>query len=261
MNAFATRRIAAGFLTATTAQLLLAACSPRLALADSRVYRQTLRSTVWVVVRDGAETSVGTGVLVDRERKLVLTNGHVVGKVREATIVFPKFEQEELIAEREYYVKHLKTLGIAGRVMASESRCDLALIELASVPEEAPAIEIAERGVGPGDVVHSIGNPTVSGGLWTYTQGLVRNCYRKKFQTQGGHHDMRVLETQSPINPGDSGGPVVNDNGQLVGLTHSLDREARLMSFSIDVREVRAFLAADRTPVDASPLLAGASGK
>src|SRR5262249_52591585 len=53
----------------------------------------------------------------------------------------------------------------------------------------------------------------------------------------------KMLETQSPINPGDSGGPVVNDNLELVGVVSSLDPRSRLVSLCIDVEEVRAFLA------------------
>ena len=120
-----------------------------------------------------------------------------------------------------------------------DKKRDLAIVELNTIPEDTPAIEIAETSIGPGEMVHSIGNPTAGGVLWTYTSGAVRSVYRKQFHTQAGEHEMRVVETQSPINPGDSGGPVVNTEGKLVAISQSLDPNARLMSYCVDVTEAK----------------------
>src|SRR6185437_1727576 len=54
----------------------------------------------------------------------------------------------------------------------------------------------------------------------------------------------KVVETQGPINRGDSGGPLVNDQGDLVGVVSSFQPQDRLVSWNIEVNEVRAFLAA-----------------
>ena len=56
-----------------------------------------------------------------------------------------------------------------------------------------------------------------------------------------------VMETQSPVNHGDSGGPVVNDEGALVavvssGMEKQGDNTVHLMSWCIDVREVKEFM-------------------
>lgn len=239
---------------------LLIGGSPLQVKADSPIYTQAIHSTVWIVARDGEAYSTGSGVLVDRERKIVLTSSHVLSGAKVATIVFPQFNEGEVIAERDYYVDNLPKLGIEGRVIGIDRTRDLALIELKSVPENATEITIARKSQGPGDMVHSIGNPSSSGGLWAYTQGTVRSLYRKKFKTEAGLHDMKILETQSPINPGDSGGPVVNNDGQLVAITHSLDREARLMSYCVDIREVRTFLTANEKSSMSEPMLAGGKG-
>lgn len=243
-------------LSITFCSYLLLGGSPLQVRAESPVYTTALKSTVWIVARDGEGFSTGSGVLVDRERKLVLTSSHVLAGAKIAQIVFPQFDDGEVIAERDYYVDNLSRLGVEGKVMGIDERRDLAIVEIASVPEGAKEISIAPKSQGPGDMVHSIGNPSASGGLWAYTQGTVRSLYRKKFKTEHGAHDMRILETQSPINPGDSGGPVVNNDGQLVAITHSLDREARLMSYSVDIREVRTFLAENAKPSSTGPLLA-----
>src|SRR5205085_2359511 len=57
-----------------------------------------------------------------------------------------------------------------------------------------------------------------------------------------------VLETTSPINSGDSGGPVVNKSGELVAISQSLSPSARLVTYSVDISEVRAFLSGPWKP-------------
>src|SRR5207249_11462107 len=99
---------------------------------------------------------------------------------------------------------------------------------------------------GPGQRVHSIGNPGSSDGLWLYTSGTVRQVYHKKWQSRGSQRiysfEAEVVETQSPTNPGDSGGPLVNDQGDLVAVTQGTASGAQLLSLFIDLSEVRTFL-------------------
>jgi S1-C subfamily serine protease len=55
-----------------------------------------------------------------------------------------------------------------------------------------------------------------------------------------------ILETDVPTNPGDSGGPVLNDRGQLVGVISHYAARQRQVSGNIDLEEVRNFVAQDR---------------
>ena len=70
--------------------------------ADSTVYQTALKSTVWVLAKTGGETSSGTGVLVDSEKKLVITNFHVVGEARAAVIFFPDFKNDKADNTRKH---------------------------------------------------------------------------------------------------------------------------------------------------------------
>jgi S1-C subfamily serine protease len=106
---------------------------------------------------------------------------------------------------------------------------------------------LARASIGPGQRVHSVGNPGRSGGLWLYTSGMVRQVYRKEWSVRSGDRKFdfraRVVETSSPTNAGDSGGPLVNDRGELVAITQGGAADAQLLSFFIDVSEVKTFLA------------------
>lgn len=215
------------------------------ARADATIYQQTLQSTTWVVAKTELGLSRGSGVLIDTERRLVLTNYHVTLDAREALVFFPYRKDGKTVAERDFYVRNAKKLGIKGKVIAVDRKKDLALIVLKSVEEGTPAIKLAAESPSPGEVVHSLGNPGASGALWAYASGNVRAVYRKKFKTGVGEHEFRVVETDAAINSGDSGGPVVNASGELVAVSQSISVKARLLSFSVDVTEVREFLESD----------------
>src|SRR4051812_31594850 len=143
--------------------------------AGAKVYQEALKSVVWIHSPRGKDRSVsGTGSLVDRKLKLVLTNYHVVGDANTAVVMFPAHKGDRVIAEREYYLSRLKTEGIRAKVVARDKKADLALIQLESVPEGAAALPPAKESPTPGQTVHSLGNPGGSGALWVYTPGKVR---------------------------------------------------------------------------------------
>jgi S1-C subfamily serine protease len=128
------------------------------------VYQRVLRSTVWIRAYQGqGKVSTGSGSLVDGKRLLVLTNYHVVGDVREVTLLFAAYRDGKLIAERDFYLENLRRLGLRGKVVARDQKHDLALVQLGSVPNSARALALAAESVSPGQTVHSIGNPGGSG--------------------------------------------------------------------------------------------------
>lgn len=239
-------------LAAALAPALMAAPAQGQAGADGeRIYQQLLKSTVWVI----AGTNTGTGSLVDAERKLIVTNHHVVGDLRTVEILFPRYDSSgRVIAERADYLRRGRR--VRGVVLLRDGRRDLAVIQLTEVPVGTPALRLAAESPRPGAQVHSIGNPSVSGALWVYTSGSVRQVYRRTFRLKDGREiDARVVETQSPINSGDSGGPVVNDKGELVAVVQSYEgADARLVSTFIDVSEIRTVIgAAVRSPAPPVP--------
>jgi S1-C subfamily serine protease len=216
--------------------------------------RQALPATVMVLREHGERIVTGSGVLVDRQRKWVLTNYHVTGDDKSVVVLFPNYDAGgNVIAERDAYfmkVGDLIRLGrlVKGHVMARDLRRDLALLELEQVPEDARAIRLAVASPRPGQRVHSVGSPGASDALWLYTQGTVRMVYSRKYVVDGEFEvHARVVEAQSLVNPGDSGGPVVNDRGELVAVVESArvahhGGDVHLLSIFIDVSEVKTFL-------------------
>lgn len=245
------------WITAAVFTLLLGGGLVSPSRADSTVYEKTLKSTAWVLAKTGGETSSGTGVLVDADKKLLITNFHVVGDARAAVIFFADLTDGKPKVERSHYLTNVKKLGIRGRVIAVDRKRDLALIELDKLPSGVTAIPLSADGIGPGEDVQSIGNPGSTDALWVYTSGTVRSVYQKQFRTGAGEHDFKVVETQSPINSGDSGGPVVNNQGELVAISQAIAPKARLVSYSVDISEVKDFLGGPwkLAPIPADELL------
>jgi hypothetical protein len=217
--------------------------------SGEKVYDRTLHSAVWILIPvGGSKARTGTGAIIDTNRRLVITNYHVVRDDEHVLVHFPIFVNGKLVAERQAYTPNK---SVPAKVIAREPRRDLAVIQLQGpLPPDAKAVKLAKDSPKPGQRVHSVGNPGASGALWVYTEGSVRQVYTQKFLARSKDGDAafevdaRIVETQSPVNSGDSGGPVVNDKGELVALVHGHleDNQARAVSKFIDVTEIRDLL-------------------
>lgn len=210
------------------------------------VYKKVIHSVVWVHSTRDRGLATGSGTLVDRDKRLVLTNYHVVEDNPRAQVFFPYFRDGKPIAEKKYYTDRAKDLAIAGRVLAVEKTVDLALIQLDRLPDGVSAVPVAAKSVEPGQTVHSVGNTGKSDALWGYVPGKVRQVYKKEWRAKLDTRVLRfkaeVVETDSATNPGDSGGPLLNDAGELVGVTQGGAIDAQLVSTFVDVTEVQRLL-------------------
>jgi S1-C subfamily serine protease len=226
----------------------LAADAARLPAGED-LYARAVPSVAWVVQDRGL---TGTGWVVDREQKRLLTNFHVVadgkgGAVTDVRLVFPAFDGDEPIAERSYYEKRLTTIGVHGLVVHADAARDLAVIEADVLPKTARALPLAAGAARPGERVWSIGNPAVSEALFVFNEGTVRSVYRKDYRFDDGQHVIaKIVETQDPINPGDSGSPLMNRAGEVVAVNNGTNKVGALMSLAIELSEVRVVL--EETP-------------
>ncbi|MEM9364497.1 MAG: serine protease [Planctomycetota bacterium] len=212
------------------------------ARADVDNYNRGLNSTAWVLALNADGNVTGTGVLVDQERRLLVTNAHVVGASRNVVIFFRSMKNGEPIVDKQHYLTNAVKLAVKGRVLHVDRQRDLALVQLTKVPSGIQAIPMAENSTRPGSRIDSIGNPGSSEALWVFTTGSVRAVYQKQFSTGSGEHKFKVVETQSPLNTGDSGGPVLNEDGELVAIVQAISKRGNLFSFCVDISEVRTFL-------------------
>jgi S1-C subfamily serine protease len=213
---------------------------PAAARADgSAAFERTVDAVVGVMATAAnGESCFGTGVLVHDDA--VLTAAHVV-KGRRVEVFFPvRDDTGAVIGSPTGYAGR----GIPCRIAAVQPDRDLALLRL---PESAPAdaIALAPAGATPGEDVFSIGAGS-GAARWHYVSGNVRQLYQGSYRIQGGVEIRgRILEHSMGVNPGDSGSPILNRRGRLVGLNVALDPQSRQVSMGTDLSEIRQFLAAE----------------
>ena len=149
-------------------------------------------------MRELQQQSLGSGVIVRRSGKTnyVLTNNHVAGK---ATTIKIKLNDE-----REF----------DGKLIGADERMDIALVAFES---DDTTIKVAKLGdsskVQQGDIVLALGSPL--GYFASVTQGIVSATGRSGGQI-GSISDF--IQTDAAINQGNSGGPLVNINGEIIGI-------------------------------------------
>lgn len=222
-------------------------------LGGEEIHKRALKSTVWILVRDGDKMITGSGSLIDAKQKLVLTNYHVImdmGIKDTCLVQFPMFDKKNnVITEKSKYFEAIKSNGaISATILCYDKAKDLAIVKLANLPKGAEAVRLGENTPGSGANIHSIGNPGASDALFGYCPGVVRNSYVKKWSAGGGgvllNFEARIIETTSPTTFGDSGGPLFNSKGEQIGVTQggSGDPKASLYSYFIDISEIRTLL-------------------
>ena len=182
-----------------------------LVLEDTRgakevsAYRKVAPAVVFVISKDKA---FGSGVVIDAEGNII-TNWHVVGDAPNVVVVFKPKNSAEL----------KKELAFTAQVKKIDKRRDLALLKINTPPKNLSYMKLGNSSnLDVGQDVHAIGHP--KGEIWTYTKGFVsqiRSNYKWTSQ-EGSTHRATVVQTQTPISPGSSGGPLFDDKGDLIGI-------------------------------------------
>ena len=202
-----------------------------------QIYDQTLPAVALLVGQRDGEVWKGTGWIFDLERRLIVTNQHVVDTLNTVDVYFPEFEDGKVRTEtRDFFERNQP---VTGQVVDSDITVDLAMIQVPSLPQHAIALSLAETSASPGDRVHAIGGgPRNSIGLWKYSIGYV-NLISEAMLATG--YATRVMQSNIDTQNGNSGGPIVNDQGELVAVVEGGNLEDHRVSINIDVPVVRAY--------------------
>lgn len=165
-----------------------------------------------VIVQIATPYSTGTGFFL-KEKNLVVTNEHVVRGNREVVVDGAKFERQ------------------MAKVVFTDPRYDLALIAF-SPDEKLPGVAFGNGSpISEGEKVVAIGHPF--GLKFTATQGIVSNADHR----QG---DIQYLQHDAALNPGNSGGPLVDTTGKIIGVNTFIIKDGDNMGFCLPVRYLDA---------------------
>lgn len=227
---------------------------------DSAVYERAIPSMIWLMAFDktkGGKISFGSGVLIDAERGLVLTAYHVIDGKEAALMFLPVRDRAgDYVTDPMYYVENTKRLGEPGEIIARDAKRDLALIRTVRSLPLASAIPLAAQSAKPGQSLISIGNSVAgrddgpAGVLWRFAGGNARQLYTNHYRFPSGQEiNAKVVEVTVPLNSGDSGGPILNLSGELVGISSAIAKDQNQVHYGIDVAEIRAFLKANNVEI------------
>jgi serine protease Do len=144
------------------------------------------------------QRALGSGVIVSSDG-YILTNNHVVDGADEIKV--------ELTDDRTFSAK----------LVGTDKPSDLALLKISTSDVHPIAIGNSAN-VKVGDVVLAVGNPLGIG--QTVTMGIISAKGRSTSVGDGGYEDF--LQTDAPINHGNSGGALVNTKGELVGINSQI---------------------------------------
>ena len=180
--------------------------------ANSRVYKQVLQGN-------------GSGVIIDPAGYIV-TNAHVVADASTITVTLTNEDG----SEKSY----------TGTVTGVDRYMDLAVVKI-NAKEPLPALKLAASGALPGDWTIAIGSPF--GLAQTATVGVV-SAVRQSFVIEGRKYQ-NMVQTDAPINMGNSGGALLNINGEVIGINtaiYSPSGGSAGIGFAIPAAEVTRIL-------------------
>ena len=148
------------------------------------------------------EIGLGTGVVI-HEDGMILTNLHVVWGATRWKVTFADGTESE------------------AKVVATQPNNDLAVLKPQKIPDDLqPATLGSSRGVVPGDAVAVIGFPYGMGP--SVSSGVVSGLDREFKNTKGDLLLKGLIQFDAAANPGNSGGPLINMNGEVIGIVTAI---------------------------------------
>ena len=160
-----------------------------------------------VVIQIATPYSTGTGFYL-QEPNLIVTNHHVVEGNREVTIEGGGLARQ------------------MSRVLYNDAKYDLAFLEM---PEGVVIqnVPLAQNSVKEGEPVTAIGHPF--GLKYSFTQGIVSN-------PRHIHNNIDYIQHDAALNPGNSGGPLINTEGDVIGVNTFIIQNGNTIGFSLPAK-------------------------
>jgi S1-C subfamily serine protease len=169
------------------------------------VYKRALPSVVNITSKSVAfdffygpvpQQGQGSGFILNKDG-LILTNNHVIDNAQQVEVI---------LSDKQHYKAIVKT---------TDKVHDLALIQIQNAPNLVPATLADSKGLVVGQRVYAIGNPFGLSG--TMTRGIISAI--RSIRGGSGSPIEDAIQTDAAVNPGNSGGPLLNSRGEVIGIT------------------------------------------
>ena len=165
--------------------------------------------------------SLGSGFVIHPDGYLV-TNAHVVGRAQEIAVAFADRSQSP------------------ARTISTDQSHDLAVLKIDPKGKALAHLPLGRSDdLMVGETVIAVGNPM--GYSSSVTTGVV-SATDRTLEFRGGVSYTGLIQTDAPINPGSSGGPLLNLKGELIGINTAIRADAQNIGFAIPVDKLAAEL-------------------
>ncbi len=150
--------------------------------------------------------ATGTGIIVDPDG-YIMTNAHVVEGAQRIKVILPPPASDSAIGFQPIHASQI----LEGRLLGTHKQSDLALLKVDA--KHLPTVALrSEVRVHQGELVFAIGTP--EGLRNTVTMGVVSSLARQLDPDKPTVY----IQTDAPLNPGNSGGPLVDIDGNVIGM-------------------------------------------
>ena len=185
------------------------------------IYKKNIEGTFEVFSNFGDVISKGTGALLSKKGYFI-TNMHVV----------TKGEVIKTVSDDIYGIIGGKRYHFNADIICGDALNDIALLKVEDVEDLKP-LELEEKSVVHGEKVFAIGNSKGEG--LCILEGIVSDAKRKL-------NGREVIMISAPVTNGNSGGPVFNSKGKLIGIVQSSHKDTSAMNYVIPVSTILDFL-------------------
>jgi len=207
--------------------------SGQVSLTTAQIAKRVSPSVVVIQGKTESGNVLGSGFIVSKDGTIV-TNLHVIRDMKTATVQLASGEVFDSVSVR-----------------AVDERRDLAIVQVAGF--KLPVLEL-----GDSDAL-TVGEPLVIVGSPRGLEGTVTAGILSSVRDSG--EGFRVLQTDAAVNPGNSGGPLVNSKGQAVGVVSFKLLAAEGLNFAIPANYVRGLLNSLREPMTLEQMRGSLSAK
>lgn len=200
--------------SALASLMMLPVANGQVSLTTAQIAKKVAPSVVVIQGKTDSGDVLGSGFIVSKDGKIA-TNLHVIRDLKAGIVQLANGEIFDSIS-----------------VLATDERRDLAIIHVAGF--DLVALDLGNsNSVTVGEPVVIVGSPRGLGG--TVTAGILSSV-------RDSGDGFKVLQTDAAVNPGNSGGPLVNSKGQAIGVVSFKLRSSEGLNFAIPINYVSGLL-------------------
>ena len=163
---------------------------------------------------NGYAWATGSGFFISEDGRVV-TNYHVIENAREIVV--------KTADEKEYNITH---------VIAYDKEKDIAILQADTGSDAVPYLDISEELPQTGDAVYALGSSL--GLTGTFSSGIVSTVNRELSEAPG----VKYIQTTAPISSGNSGGPLVNEAGLVIGINTASYSGGQNLNLAVEISQI-----------------------